>query len=110
MLRRAAGEGPVPRPRPPLAPLRGPAAPPRLWGRTPLSPRERRSPDPAAAERQETPGGLTMRGEPPGFPQTGRKALCWVVAAERWRARLSAPPSWTRPPQRDFKFREMPTF
>ncbi|KAJ1113065.1 hypothetical protein NDU88_001324 [Pleurodeles waltl] len=54
---------PVPRPRPPLAPLRCPA---RLRGRAQLSPRERCSPDPAAAEQQETPGGASRL--PPNGP------------------------------------------
>ncbi|KAJ1169387.1 hypothetical protein NDU88_001280 [Pleurodeles waltl] len=67
-------------------PSRGPgrllcrsAVPPRLRGRAPLSPRERCRPYPATAERQGAPGSprgsLTIWGEPPGFPQTGHKAL-----------------------------------
>ncbi|KAJ1185219.1 hypothetical protein NDU88_002013 [Pleurodeles waltl] len=78
------------------APPRGPAP---TLGPSSALPRERHSPDPPACRRaaRNPRGSLTIRGEAPGFPQTGRNALCWVEAAERWRARLSAPPTWTRP-------------
>ncbi|KAJ1101673.1 hypothetical protein NDU88_006738 [Pleurodeles waltl] len=60
------------------SPSRGPgrlsrrsAAPPRLWGRTTLSPLELRSPDPAAAGREGTPGEPHESGGASRLPPDG---------------------------------------
>ncbi|KAJ1110884.1 hypothetical protein NDU88_008230 [Pleurodeles waltl] len=67
-------------PRPPLAPLRGPAPIP---GPISVSPRERcgsgQGPRRAATYPQ---GCFKVRGEPPGFPPPGRKALLQAEAAD----------------------------
>ncbi|KAJ1142489.1 hypothetical protein NDU88_008803 [Pleurodeles waltl] len=86
---------PVLRPRPRLAPLRGRIPTP---GPSPAPPAGAVQLGPDWSRGARTPGGsLAMYGQPPGFPQAGRRTLSRAEAAERKQKRFIAPPSWTRP-------------